>query len=135
MKTLATTIALLLILSSYCQESLIKFNTYKPSYTPMTKGQMEAVAFNRAVEAAKNEKNYNYYKDLAIKNADKGDYETCIYYAKAAYDFGYVSADLLYYEGVSYYILEKKKKYKKVIKKAKKNKYFDVVKYLKELDE
>lgn len=135
MKTLTTIVALLLVFGSYGQESLLKFNTYKPSYTPMTKSQMEAVAFNRAVEAAQNQKNYNYYKDLAIENADKGNYETCIYYAKAAYDFGYVSADLIYYEGVSYFILEKKRKYKKAIKKAKKYKYYDVVRYLKELDE
>ncbi|MCW3806185.1 hypothetical protein [Plebeiibacterium marinum] len=107
--------------------------TYTPMYQPMSHSQMEAIAKARAKQAARDEANYKQYRDKAISYGMKGDYEACIYYANVAYRYYFTDDTIIYYEGLSYFKLGKKSKYKKAIRKALKFDYLETARKLKSL--
>ena len=107
---------------------------YTPMYQPMSQSQMEAIAKARAKQAARDEANYKQYRDKAIAFGKKGDYEACVYYANVAYRYYFTDDTIIYYEGLSYFKLGKKSKYKKAIRKALKFDYLETARKLKSLD-
>lgn len=130
-KIFIITICLFCVENLFSQNSLLKFGEYKPAYVSMSQSQLEAKAKAMAMKEAEQKANFNYYKNLSINSGIKNDYTDCVYYAKAAYKYGYVDSQLLYYEGKSYFMLGKIGKYKRVIRKANKYKYLSVVRSLK----
>lgn len=118
---------------AFSQGSLLKFNEYKSTYIPIPQDILEARAKAAAMKEAEQLASFNYYKDLAINSGIKNNYSHCVYYAKMANKFGYTQNTLLYYEGKSYIMLGKVSKYKKVLRKANKYHYYDVVSSLKSL--
>ena len=125
---------LFLIISLLTNTLIAQTNMYeKPipanpqsTFVPMTMEQMRLIAKGRAIEEANRKNRFHQYVDKSSEYIKSRQWEYALEYIKRAEQTNFVNNILYYNKGIAYFNLNKKGKLKKVIKKAKKNYYFDV---------
>ena len=100
------------------------------SAPPLTMEQMQLIAKSRAIERANSHKQFLQYVDKSSEYIKAGKWDYALKYIERAEQTNYFNNRLYYNKGIVYFNLKKKGKLKKVIRKANKNYYFDVVELL-----
>ena len=96
------------------------------TFVPLTMEQMQLIAKGRALDEANRRKLFHQYLDESSKYIKSRKWEYALEYIKRAEQTNFENEILYYNKGIIYYNLNNKGKLKKVIKKAKKNYYFEV---------
>lgn len=128
----------ILFFFTFCLITNISFAQAKPipanpqsTFVPLTMEQMRIIAKGRAIEKANREKLFTKYVNKSSEYIKAKKWEYALEYIERAEKTNFINSKLYYNKGIAYYNLKKKRKLKKVIRKAKKNYYFEVVDYLK----
>ncbi|WP_298265937.1 hypothetical protein [uncultured Lutibacter sp.] len=97
------------------------------TFVPLTMEQMKLIAIGRAIEEANRKERFHQYVNKSNEYIKSKKWEYALEYIKRAEQTNFVSNLMYYNKGIAYFNLKKKGKLKKVIKKAKKHYYFEVV--------
>ena len=88
------------------------------TYVPMSREYMILKAVAMAFEEKQNKEKFERYTNIAYDYLRKNQIANFISYAQAALETDYYNSRLYYNLGIAYYLLNKKRKGKKFLKKA-----------------